>query len=416
MGKLYDDDMGWAFGDQAKESTPPDDPNKTEVVKNYLLDKYGPQLASANAGVKPTSKGSRALQAFGSVLSREDPTKTMDAIDKRDEEARQRALAPINDQIKMDQTFEADDEKRQAAQREDIKFGKEQKQFDDDRSPDSPKSKAFQEYLNEIDGKDHSHQSYADLKEISPLAEKLFAAKESAKDRALTRETNATNKGIASDAKQQTQDEKTFNDAFQTALGVKRGASSGLYGLAMKNTAFAENGLRNLDMIRSGKIVGNEQVAAELSADLNRLLSGGGQGADSGIKRLIPESLWGDTEKIKQYILGNPQQFLTPKFMDQMQHQFTGQRDFWKDQRDKVTGGSEVMLEPVFKRNPAMKERWERYWTTPKDEKNEDGGSAGAGDSQGGGLVRMKDPQGNIRMVNPDQVPAAIKAGGKLAG
>lgn len=411
MANLFDDDenkMDWLFGEQQKPVTldtaaAPDD--KAKVVKDYLMNKYGPQIDAANSDFKPTSTASKALNAFGSVLSRQDPTKGLEEIDTQDETRRKRALAPIDEKIKTEQMFEKDDQQR-------TEFGQKQQEYEDNNNPTSPKSKAFQDYLKQIDGKDHSGQSYADLKEISPLAEKLFDAKQRSADRQVTRETNKTNKDIANSERQRREDEKIFNDAFQTAQGVKRGSSSGLYGTAMKNVAFAENGLRNIELIKNGKIAGNENVAAELAADLNRLLSGGGTGADAGIKRLIPESMWGSVQDIKEYILGKPQQFLTDSFLQQMEHQFEGQKDFWKEQRNKVTDGYEVMLEPVFERNPAMKARWERYWINDADKSNPEGGASG----ETSGQVRIRDPKGNIRLIPAAQKEAALAAGGTLVG
>lgn len=370
MAKQFQDDMSWLFGDKPAETVvdPTQPVDKSEMVKNYLMNKYQPELDKANASVKPTSTASKALQAFGSVLSREDPTKALDAVAKRDDEERQRAIAPINEKIKMDQMFQTDDEHR-------TKFGQEQVQYKDEHDPDSEISKSYQAFVKKITGLDQAGKSMADLKTLSPMLEKLYDADQKSKDRALTRETNQNNKDIANTTKQKNSDEKTFNDAFQTSLGVKRGSSSGLYGLALKNEAFAQNGLRNIDMIKNGKIKGNENVAAELAADLNRLLSGGGQGADAGIKRLIPESLWGSAQSIKEYILGKPQQFLTDDFLTQMEHQFQGQTQFWGDEKNKVTGGLEVQLEPIFERNPEMKERWTRYWTKQEEGEGGPGGN-----------------------------------------
>jgi hypothetical protein len=174
----------------------------------------------------------------------------------------------------------------------------------------------------------------------------------SAKELARTRIEESKAKRKETDARHQAgvrmKDEKAVRDISEKLAGLK-GARS-VYAKSLLRETLSRDGLRVIESIRKGKFVPSEQIAEELATVMASTLQGGNQATRDAIHGLIPSTIAGDANSIKQYLMGSPETYLNKEFIQHFEEQLIGQRDYWKEN---LTGTQRKMyttLQPIFTR------------------------------------------------------------------
>lgn len=143
-------------------------------------------------------------------------------------------------------------------------------------------------------------------------------------------------------------DEKAVRDVSEKLAGLK-GARS-VYAKSLLRETLSEDGLRVIESIRKGKFAPSEQIAEELATVMASTLQGGNQATRDAIRGLIPDTVAGDANSIKQYLTGTPQAYLNKDFLNHFEEQLKGQRDYWKENLTGTQRKMYVTLQPIFTR------------------------------------------------------------------
>lgn len=146
------------------------------------------------------------------------------------------------------------------------------------------------------------------------------------------------------DNSQRQKDEAQFQRAAKQLLVGGRGGQKVTGNQIIKVRSLLD-GIDSVAAVMNGEIVGDQAVAQELASIIATALKGSsGAPTEAEIKGLVPQSMYGDQAKIKDYILSKPNQFLTKKQLKQMQHLLTREYGFHLNQLNK---GNEALSESM---------------------------------------------------------------------
>lgn len=183
--------------------------------------------------------------------------------------------------------------------------------------------------------------------------------------------------------KQRSKDEQDVMKIWDSANANGRGAAF-IKGIR-ERLQLAENAHRILEntTAQGGNIVMSEQLATDLAVSLAKMLSGG-VAAQGLVEHMIPQSSRGSAASMMQYIRGQPQEFLTPKFQEQFKHTIDAEKQFLGEKLANERASLYRKGRRLFDRNPDLKRDFisefsldgQGDWTLPRGEKHTNSGIA----------------------------------------
>jgi hypothetical protein len=181
----------------------------------------------------------------------------------------------------------------------------------------------------------------------------------------------------SSDAKEEKsylRDEKDIRDAQLRAEGAAR---TGPY---ITRLMVAKTGADDVHQLiqsstqggEGGKIILSAPSVGEVMAALQRTLTMGGESSVEMMRSLTPNSMWGDTQKMKEYLLGRPQEKLTQAQFDNLRTISERQQIFLGNKLQTFYGGVKRALAPVFLRDSARSKDGKSYLESVFDQGMQD--------------------------------------------
>lgn len=181
-------------------------------------------------------------------------------------------------------------------------------------------------------------------------------------DQEIQREHYAQLRSEAGEKRQEKQNTaitKRVDDTLDTLSTVKRGASAGTFGMAAKRSVLASDGLRIIDAIKSGQIVGDKAVQEELATVMASMLTGG-QPGEHAIRAFQTRTGLTDSAKAAAYISSAPSNAISKAFLKQWEHQLEGQDKYYRELRDNTIKAQWEKLKPSLDKNEEEKKRFIR--------------------------------------------------------
>jgi len=167
--------------------------------------------------------------------------------------------------------------------------------------------------------------------------------------------------------------DKAANDVGKAAMAAVAGGrgTTQTVGRSVKRVQDAENMLQLLNRAMTTKdITPDSPLATELATGIASLLSGSNAPAESTIRHLIPKTAQGSLADMKQYVTGNPQQFITPGRMQQMKHTLERERAYWVHQRENFGKAYKASVSHHFKRFPELEKQFDATIESAVKEEN----------------------------------------------
>lgn len=240
-----------------------------------------------------------ALSGLGDVLSAAGGQRTdyaaQNMAQQRQSAMDKSALERQNQEMAMKQAQEA---RQQAeAQRQEADFGRKQGMQSQSDDPNSDFSELHRSVAIQIgmDPQAVAGKSATQLQTVAPLVEKYMQAKQMADFRKDVFKVNLGEK------------EDQFKTKQLQALGNALDPSKqrqGAFGVSKQKFDRAE-ALETLGNAFSDGNLDSRQIE-ELAIGLNALLSGSNTGAQRQVEALVPKSLWGNTQKLAEFLTNEP--------------------------------------------------------------------------------------------------------------
>lgn len=248
----------------------------------------------------------------------------------------------------------------------------------------------------------------ARFKELGPLAEAKYKIAQTALDRKEARvaKSEQRNDKLSDDLVIKMQKDLDPNQARGGNLAKNQAQMDQADRLKALYTE-SNGDIRNLD---------SRQIE-ELAIGMNKMLSGSSQGSSSQVEALVPKTARGNASKLKEWLLNDPQGTNQIEFVKRMAETVERERQVAGNQ---IKNAQVQRLSAYNKLKKADPERYKQVlnaYGIDDSDIDETGHympakAQGQGPMAKAGPVRMKDPQGNIRLVPAEQVAAAKQAGG----
>jgi len=229
-----------------------------------------------------------------------------------------------------------------------------------EKQPDGSFKEVFSAPLNE----QKKHVSYQQTKYVTkdgtpvsydPKSNQMYdlsTGKELSKDQVKGLKLSNTDQKNMVNSRQKLnvrmKDEDNVRKSIEKLSGIT-GARSNVAKIIL-GEKLARDGMRVIDQVESGEIVGTEQIAEELATVMASMLQGGNAATREAIHGLIPDTMRGDAYSIKQYIEAKPEPFLNKEFLNHFKHQMKNQSKFWRGELSQAEKAAYNSLKPVFDR------------------------------------------------------------------
>lgn len=378
-----------------------------QMVNQDIKQKYG--LADRQAIVDENKKDasginwSAGLAALGAGLSGGDASKAASGIMQQQEAKRQGRLSEFDHQ-KSQYLADRDDAAGQA------KLARE-------TDPNSAESKMAQDLATAMGMNPDQAKGLtaSKFKDFSPALQKKYEIAE----RSLDRKERSEDRRDMFQAKNQQRTEKISDDLvmkMQKDLDPNQARAGNL----ARNQAQVDQSdrLKGLYTESNGDIRNlDSRQMEELAIGMNKMLSGSSAGSTTQVEALLPKTAVGNSSKLKEWLLNDPQGTNQIEFVKRMAETVDRERQIAQNQ---VKNAQVQRLSAYDKLKRSDPERYKQVLNSygiDESDLDEKGHYVSPKKNQSSAMaqsntVRMKDPQGNIRLVPKNQVGQATSAGG----
>lgn len=317
-----------------------------------------------------------------------------------------------NQQAEREQRL-SDFDKQKAASINDRNDQVSQEKLKRETDPTSAESKMAQSLAIAMgmDSEQANGLTAAKFKDFSPALQKKYEIAE----KSLDRQERTADRKEARDARMQQVNEK------QTDMLVKNmkddlDPNKARGGNLARNQAQIDQAerLQGLYTEANGDIRNlDSRQMEELAIGMNKMLSGSSAGSTTQVEALLPHTVRGNSQKLKEWLLNDPQGSDQKAFVARMAETVDREKHIASDQ----VRGAQVQRLSAYsklkKNNPEAYQQILSSYGIDEGDIDENGRyKRQTGKGTNNGLVRMKDPKGNIRLVPKEQVTAAKQAGG----
>lgn len=328
-------------------------------------------------------------------------------------------------------------DKSKALAMQDIDYKQGQDKFARESDPNSDESKLAQDAAIKmgVDPAQASKLTAAKFKESGPIYEKIYQVAERAKasdaatqERALAAKERLASIAASNEGRKAIQDErkdKMMADqqdkdlrSLDSHLGKGWAARGGQAGQVQAKINSAEAAETLIEQGRKQPGGLDSRQIEELAQSTAKLL-GGGATASGRVEALVPHTWTGRAQSLKEFITNEPNGQQMQKFVDRMAETVAREKELAQNQQKQYQVSGLASFDRLKKSNPEMYSQiLQAHGIDPSmiDEKGQYKKPQSSGNDGGAnGMVRVKDPKGNIRQIPKDQVKNALAAGGTLA-
>lgn len=393
------------------------------IAQKYgLLDKYSPEnrqaLVDQNAQDSSGPNWLAGLGALGAGIAGRDSIGAGQAILNQQKAGRENKLNEFDKGKAL--AMEDQDYKQKQSQ-----FAVAQDKAKREADPTSPESKLAQKIFTDMGGDPElaGRLTAAKFKELSPLMEKKYAVDE--RKLAATEHNSAIAANNA--ARQSVQDEKKDKQLadqqskdvhdLSNYLGQGWAARSGNAGKVQDkiNSAEAAEALIEQGRKQPGGL--DSRQLEELAQSTSKMLGGGTQ-ASARVDALVPHTWLGRAQSLKEFISNEPTGQQAQAFVERMAETVAREKELAQTQQKQHQVSGLASFDRLKKTNPdAYAQILSSHGLDPSmvDDKGQYRKPDKITNTADNGMVRVKDPKGNIRQIPKDQVKNALAAGGSLA-
>lgn len=178
-------------------------------------------------------------------------------------------------------------------------------------------------------------------------------------------QTKAEAQRNAALAKTEKEKDAAVYGATQEVVGLKRTGANGQLQTSNSRVQYANDGLRQIKMLKSGDVKSTRSVEIELARTIDGLVTKGSQGSAELVKEMLNKTGWSASQSIAEWLSSSPKNHLPDDFVTNVKQQILGQKSFWEDEQVRNIQAKEEALQPYFE-GPGGDKRKQTFLSTVK--------------------------------------------------